>query len=60
VIGGCDEQVLGLPVDPVSGDTTVSGQVLSAEALGATPLAMADVDPDEYVAGISPITAVYE
>ncbi len=56
VIGGYDAQHYGLPVDPTSGETHAKGQVLSAEALGATLLALADVDPDAYVSGVSPIT----
>ena len=58
VIGGLDENYYGLPVDTASGDVTTSGEILSAETLGATLLAMADVDPDEYLNGIEPIQSV--
>lgn len=58
VVGGFDSQHYGLSVDPASGDTTESGQVLSAEALGATLLALADVDPEEFVSGVAPLTGV--
>ena len=54
VYGGLDSQVYGLPIDPVSGDTG-GEQLFSAEALGATLLAMADVDPGPFVQGVSPI-----
>jgi uncharacterized protein (DUF1501 family) len=55
VIGGFDENFYGRNVDPVSGDTTDSGQILSSEAIGATLLAMADIDPLAYVDGVEPI-----
>jgi uncharacterized protein (DUF1501 family) len=58
VIGGFDPAFYGLPVDPGSGDTTDSGVVFSAEALGATLLSYAGVDPDEYVSGVQPISGV--
>lgn len=58
VIGGFDTSYYGDSVDPVTGDTTPSGQVLSAESLGATLLALADVDPDEYVAGVDPLLGI--
>ena len=54
VYGGLDSQVYGLPIDPISGDNG-GEQLFSAEALGATLLAMADVDPGPYVQGVSPI-----
>lgn len=54
VYGGLDSQVYGLPIDPISGDSG-GEQLFSAEALGATLLAMADVDPGPYVQGVSPI-----
>jgi uncharacterized protein (DUF1501 family) len=56
VIGGFDENYYGRTVDPVSGDVADDGEVLSAEAVGATLLAMGDVDPDDYVSGVAPIT----
>lgn len=58
VVGGYDAQHYGLLVDPASGEVSGSGQVLSAEALGATLLQMADVDPDEFVSGVQPLTGV--
>jgi hypothetical protein len=54
VYGDLDSQVYGLPIDPVSGETG-GEQLFSAEALGATLLAMADMDPGPYVQGVSPI-----
>jgi uncharacterized protein (DUF1501 family) len=58
VVGGWDESWYGQPVDPVTGDVDPDGQVLSAEAVGATLLALADVDPDAHVRGVAPITGV--
>jgi hypothetical protein len=58
VVGGFDDAYYGKLVDPATGDTTESGQVLSAEAIGATLLALADVDPEEHISGVAPITGV--
>jgi uncharacterized protein (DUF1501 family) len=58
VIGGFDDNYYGQTVDPGSGDVADSGQVLSAESIGATLLALADVDPADYVMGVQPIDGV--
>lgn len=58
VVGGFDSNFYGQDVDPGSGDVTTGGQVLSAEALGATLLTYAGVDPDPYVSGVRAITGV--
>jgi hypothetical protein len=58
VVGGFDALYGGRPVDPGSGDVVDDGPLLSAEALGATLLALADVDPAEHVPGVAPITGV--
>jgi uncharacterized protein (DUF1501 family) len=55
VIGGYDSDYYGLEVDPASGEAADGTQVLSAEAVGATLLAMADIDPAEHIAGVDPI-----
>lgn len=55
VIGGFDSQFYGRNVDSLTGDLSDGGQILSAESLGATLLAMADVDPLAYVDGVDPI-----
>ncbi len=60
VVGGFDSAWYGRPVDPVSGEIAESGQVLSAEAVGATLLALADIDPGPYVSGVSPIMGILE
>jgi hypothetical protein len=58
VVGALDTNYYGLPVDPASGDVAEDAQVLSAEAVGATLLALADVDPGDHVSGVDPLTAV--
>ena len=58
VVGGFDEAYFGKLVDPASGDVTDQGQVLSAEAVGATLLSLAGVDPEEHISGVAPVTGV--
>jgi hypothetical protein len=55
VIGGFDRKFYGKSIDTVTGDLSEGGEILSAESLGATLLAMADVDPLDYVDGVDPI-----
>ncbi|MDP2307209.1 MAG: DUF1501 domain-containing protein [Pseudomonadota bacterium] len=55
VIGGFDASFYGKSIDTVTGDVSDGGEILSAESLGATLLAMADVDPLDYVDGVDPI-----
>lgn len=57
-IGAWDENWYGRPVDPISGEVDEGGQSLSAEAIGATLLALCDLDPAEYVSGVDPIMGV--
>lgn len=58
VVGDFDSNYYGKNIDPASGELSESGEVLSAESLGATLLAMADIDPAEYVSGVSPIDGI--
>jgi len=58
VVGGFDDAYYGKLVDPASGDVTSSGEVLSAEMVGATLLQMADIDPEPYVSGVVPLAGV--
>lgn len=60
VIGGGDEFGLGRPVDLASGDVTDGGTPLLAAHLGATLLALGDVDPAQEIDGADPITAMLE
>jgi uncharacterized protein (DUF1501 family) len=57
VIGGLDAGYYGRAIDAVSGDFTDDGQAPDVQALGATLLALADVDPAEFVPEGSPIVA---
>ena len=55
-IGGWDSRWYGRPVDAGSGEVSEAGVVLSAESIGATLLALADIDPAEFVTGVSPLS----
>lgn len=57
-IGDFDANFYGKNVDASSGELSESGTVLSAESLGATLLAMADIDPAEYVSGVAPLDGI--
>jgi hypothetical protein len=57
-VGDLDSDYYGKNVDPGSGEVSEQGQVLSAEALGATLLQMADIDPEEWVSGVEPISGI--
>ena len=56
VIGGFDDQLLGVPVDLSTGASSETGTTMTAAHLGATLLAMAGVDPAEHT-DAEPITA---
>ncbi|MDP2310168.1 MAG: DUF1501 domain-containing protein [Pseudomonadota bacterium] len=49
VIGGYDEGLNGRPVDLSTGDVTETGATLTSAHLGATLLAMADLDPGAFL-----------
>ena len=58
-IGAFDDYWYGKFVDPATGEVTESGgEGLSAESVGATLLALADIDPAEHVEAAKPITGV--
>jgi uncharacterized protein (DUF1501 family) len=57
VVGQVDETALGLPIDLASGEPSSSGTALLADHLGATLLALADIDPAEHL-DVGPITAI--
>ncbi len=58
VVGSFDENYYGNLVDNSTGDVSDTGAVLSPESLGATLLAMADIDPTPYVSGVDPIAGI--
>ncbi len=60
VVGGYDEYLLGRPVDLASGEPTKGGVELLPGHLGATLLALGDVDPGEYVEGAEAIPAMLD
>ena len=58
VIGGLDEQGQGITVDLASGGASDAGTPLVGAHLGATLLALADIDPGEVLQdGVEPIDA---
>ncbi len=57
-IGGLDDGFIGQPIELASGAITDAGVDLSAAHLGATLLALGDVDPGEYLTDAAPIEAV--
>jgi hypothetical protein len=59
VIGELDDEGIGRPVDLDTGEVTTHGTALLPGHLGATLLALADVDPEPWVSqGESPIGAL--
>ena len=58
VVGGFDSNYYGLTIDAASAETSESGQILSAETLGATLLALADIDPSEYISGVDVLQGI--
>ena len=56
-IGQYTDQVLGVNIDPNSGDISDFGEKLNPGHLGATLLAMADIDPADFLTQ-SPISGV--
>lgn len=59
-IGGYDEGWYGRPVDFETGELSDTGETVNCTALGATLLALGDVDPAEYTGSTGPITALME
>jgi len=58
VIGEMDDDFRGRPIDLASGVPTDGGTALTPEHIGATLLALGDVDLGEHLPGIDPIQAV--
>lgn len=60
VIGANDAYYYGQLVDLASGEVSESGSNFNSQVLGATLLAMADIDPNDFVSGVEPITGILE
>lgn len=58
-LGALDEQARGGKIDLSTGQASASGVTLAAQNLGATLLALGDVDPGRYLQA-GPLTAVME
>ena len=56
-IGGFDEQGKSSPIDRSSGAVSDSGELLTSADFGATLLALADIDPEDVLAGSQPVDA---
>jgi len=56
-LGGLDSNGLGLPIDLTTGAESSSGTALTGTSLGATLLAMGDMDPSEFLFDVQPISA---
>jgi uncharacterized protein (DUF1501 family) len=58
VIGATDDFYYGERIDMESGEIDRNGQDLTVGNLGATLLAVAGVDPGDYLPGVAPVTGV--
>lgn len=59
-VGAFADDVSGATIDFATGERSDSGRTPHVKDIGATLLAMADIDPGDWVNGGSPITAVME
>jgi uncharacterized protein (DUF1501 family) len=57
VVGGYDDNLVGQRLDLASGAPSKSGTAALSGNLGATLLALADIDPAKYTDGLEPIRA---
>jgi hypothetical protein len=55
VVGGWDDRYYGRGVDPSTGDVDDDAPLVSTQVLGATLMALADVDPGAELPGVDPI-----
>lgn len=58
VVGSFDDSYVGSLVDLDTAEVTGSGRTLSAEAVGAALLTLADIDPAEHIAGADPLLGI--
>jgi len=59
VIGGFDDSLMGRRIDLTTGGVDAGGERLTSAHLGATVLALGDVDPTAYL-GVEPIGAALD
>ncbi len=59
VVGAFDDYYYGRGVDPSTAEVDDGAPEVTAETLGATLLAMADVDPGDTLRGIEPLTGLF-
>jgi len=57
VVGGYDDQLIGQTVDLETGLPDEAGTLMTASHLGATLMALAGIDPEEHLPGVTPIAA---
>jgi hypothetical protein len=57
VIGGLDDKGFGHPVDLASGETSGGGVALTGSSIGATLLALGDIDPGDHQVDANPLEA---
>jgi hypothetical protein len=57
-IGAYDDNYFGIGVHPSTGELDHDRTGISAETFGATLLALGDVDSEQFLPGVEPITAV--
>lgn len=58
VVGELDEGYAGLAIDNTTAEIDADGNILSIESIGAALLAMADIDPAEFVSGADPLMGI--
>jgi len=57
-VGSYDDSYVGDLVDLDTAEANASGRTLSAEAVGAALLALADIDPAAHIAGADPLLGI--
>lgn len=60
VVGAFDDGLGGRPMDLLTGEASDSGSYVNSANLGATLLAMADLDPGPHTGGAEPVYAIFE
>jgi len=60
VVGAFDDVHYGVGVDPTTAEVDAGALVVTPDILGATLLALADIDPAEEFPGIQPLTGMFQ